>query len=213
MLPPKVARMMVNIGLCSYLDSNNATPTVFDPFCGSGTVLTEALQLGCNVKGSDSSDKAITDTRANIEWLIQSNLAKLDHTVYTFPKAAAEPELFVSESVHVTKVVGQSTIDVIVTEPYMGPTFLEDPTPGKRERIMKGLEKLYIGTLKELYRALKPGGVLVFAEPEYFMEGKSFKIGIIDKYADFGYTKSCNFVSYKRDRSFVGRRIAILKKV
>jgi len=37
MLPPKVARMMVNLAQVNY---------ILDPFCGTGTILMEALTLG-----------------------------------------------------------------------------------------------------------------------------------------------------------------------
>jgi len=113
MVPPKLARMMVNIALGSskiqdtrdkqITNSNTQTPndviaskakqsnnlisskvtlgaiqqfsndgqkpTVFDPFCGSGNILMEAMMLGCNVIGSDISEKAVNDTKINLAWL------------------------------------------------------------------------------------------------------------------------------------------------
>jgi len=215
MLPPKVARMMVNIGLCEYLRSidSASTPIVYDPFCGSGTVLTEAMQLGCAIVGSDNSLKAVEDTKRNIEWVKSGSRTIVEPRYYQFPLyESVEPKVFLSESVHVFKELGEESVDVIVSEPYMGPTFTEDPTPGKQERIMKGLEKLYIGSFKEFARVLKKGGILVFAEPEYHMRGKVSKIGIIDKATQFGYTPTNVFVSYRREQAFVGRRIAVLKK-
>jgi len=41
-----------------------------DPFCGSGTFLMEAALLGFSkICGSDASDKAVADTKENMEWL------------------------------------------------------------------------------------------------------------------------------------------------
>ncbi|MBU0579339.1 hypothetical protein KJ628_05240, partial [Patescibacteria group bacterium] len=67
MLPPKVARIMVNIaqGL------NNASITnqvLYDPFCGSGTILMEALLKGLTVEGADLDQKSVKGTLDNINW-------------------------------------------------------------------------------------------------------------------------------------------------
>src|SRR3989344_4330246 len=66
MLPPKLARMMINLSDAPF------GATILDAFCGSGTVLTEALAIGYhNIYGSDISKKAIEDSEANIEWYIK----------------------------------------------------------------------------------------------------------------------------------------------
>ena len=67
MLPPKLARMMINL---SGVDPKKST--ILDPFCGSGTVLMEAILMGFKeIVGSDIWQKAMDDTRMNMEWLIQ----------------------------------------------------------------------------------------------------------------------------------------------
>lgn len=60
MLPPKVARMMVNIA---------SAKTILDPFCGVGTILAEALTIGKQVFGSDINPVQIAKTKKNLEWL------------------------------------------------------------------------------------------------------------------------------------------------
>ena len=48
----------------------NEKGLILDPFCGSGTVLQEALLMGfTQVAGTDLSPKAITDTKENIAWI------------------------------------------------------------------------------------------------------------------------------------------------
>lgn len=219
MLPPKVARMMLTLGIGA-LERNaqlsrEAAPFVFDPFCGSGTVLTEAMRLGMRVGGSDISPKAIEDTQHNVEWLLSRKNGFLLETILPFSAASSEEvkaEIFVSEVAHIERILGKNTVDLIVTETYLGPAFEQEPTPGKFERIVKGLEKLYIGAFKSMAQVLKPGGVLVFAEPEYYIYGKSFSVGIIDKAARFGYTLSSKPIVYKREKAFVGRKIGVLVK-
>lgn len=60
MLPPKVARMMINIAKAQ---------SILDPFCGVGTILAEALTIGISAIGSDIDPRQIEKTRKNLEWL------------------------------------------------------------------------------------------------------------------------------------------------
>jgi len=58
MLPPKLALIVLNLAKV------NKDAIVLDPFCGSGTILTEALVNGYkNIIGSDISEKAVADTK------------------------------------------------------------------------------------------------------------------------------------------------------
>ena len=43
--------------------------TVLDPFCGSGTILSEALLVGANCIGVDRNPGRIENARKNLEWL------------------------------------------------------------------------------------------------------------------------------------------------
>ena len=68
MLPPKLAMMVINIAGAKPSD------TILDPFCGSGTIITEAMLMGYqNIIGSDVSEKAIEDSKKNIEWTKSKN--------------------------------------------------------------------------------------------------------------------------------------------
>ena len=96
MVPPKLARAMVNLALGKIQVASSKGPhfaeatrgkqvareienpcdsllatrsLVVDPFCGSGNILMEAMMLGCDVFGSDNSAKAVEDTEANLRWL------------------------------------------------------------------------------------------------------------------------------------------------
>jgi len=99
MLPPKLARAMINIALGAITNNQETNikknqnfntqnskkleirnldleipqaVLVADPFCGSGNILLEALMLGLDVIGSDISKKAVADSRENIKWLLRS---------------------------------------------------------------------------------------------------------------------------------------------
>ncbi|MFB6182006.1 MAG: RsmD family RNA methyltransferase, partial [Candidatus Magasanikbacteria bacterium] len=64
MLPPKLARIMLN--LAKVQPGEN----LLDPFCGSGTILMEAVSIGLDeVTGNDKEQKAVNSSRENLEWL------------------------------------------------------------------------------------------------------------------------------------------------
>lgn len=63
MLPPKLAQMMINLGRDEGIIPNK----IYDPFCGLGTVLIEALNMGnTQVYGSDMSAKMCSCSEENI---------------------------------------------------------------------------------------------------------------------------------------------------
>ena len=134
MLPPKVARMMVNIGTSGQVLGSS----LLDPFCGVGTILSEALILGNKVIGADINQKQIEKTQKNLDWISRTyNL---------------EPNHFSLQIADARKVV-IPPVDAIVTETYLGPDNKQF------------LENLYYDSLKHWKTILKPEGKVVIATP------------------------------------------------
>ncbi|MBI2459693.1 MAG: methyltransferase domain-containing protein [Parcubacteria group bacterium] len=128
---------------------------ILDPFCGSGTILTEAALMGYkNLIGSDISDKALQATKTNIAWL-QSN----------FQLSTFNFQLFHSDATQISKQIAPNSIDAIITEPYLG------PQRGRIEinKIKLELEKLYSESLREFSKILKPSGRIVMIWPVFQM--------------------------------------------
>ena len=199
MLPPKVSRMIVNIA-DRKRDSGIllAQKTLLDPFCGMGTILGEGLVMGWNVVGSDIDDAVIAKARANIRWLTENKIAAEGVTC----------RLNVADAVHVSDSVDQGTIDAIVTEPFMGPTKVKDV-----KNTIKGLEKLYIGCLRDWSVVLKPHGVVMMALPHYEIEGKIFFVKkVIDKCEMLGYTIVTEPIEYGRPGAIVKRVFYLFEK-
>mgnify|MGYP001587760288 CR=1 FL=1 len=161
MLPPKLAQIMINLAITPplikgaggiLLSKNNII--LLDPFCGSGTVLTEATLMGYkNLIGSDISDKALKATKTNIDW-VQSNFQFL-----TFPAL----KLFNFNATQISKHIAPHSIDTIITEPYLGP----QQGLFAVNKIIKELENLYTNSLKEFYKILKPSGRIVMIWPVF----------------------------------------------
>lgn len=57
MMPPKLVQMMLNLAL----DSEMKNPGIYDPFCGLGTTLIEAANMGMTrIYGSDLSKEMVS---------------------------------------------------------------------------------------------------------------------------------------------------------
>ena len=190
MLPPKLARMMINAAFPGVL---NQEMVVYDPFCGSGTVLTEALELGIKGVGSDLLAKAVEDTNQNI---MVSGVAPDRWRV------------FVSDAAKVDKS-RLDKVDAIVTEPYLGPVDIR----GKNIRnIIKGLSKMYFGAFKNLAKVLEVGRRVVVVTPVYPYKGVKREIDFVDRCEKFGYTRVAGPFDYHRLQALVQRQIFVLER-
>lgn len=163
MLPPKLARMMVNIGrvpLTVLGDAAGAEEILYDPFCGSGTVLQEAIRVGVGrVVGSDISEKAVADTTQNLAWL------RVQAVVGNWP----DVEIFQADALQRNTVrVPDAFVDSIVAETYLGPSRFREADIAN---ILRDLEATYNKALPILARLLKKGGRMVLVLPIY-VEGK-----------------------------------------
>ncbi len=195
MLPPKVARVMVNLATCG-----KTGLTLADPFCGTGTVLTEAVLVGQNVVGSDTNPEAITGSRSNLEWVLST--PNLRPTTYA---------LHIADATHFSDKVAR--VDCIATEPYMGP-LLDERNPSSLDRIKniaRGLDKLYRGAFKSFHPSLPKGGRVVMSIPSFHVYGRVIETISIDTQASLGYNY-IDSVAYGKPGATVVRNITILEK-
>ncbi len=156
MLPPKLAMMMINL---SEPDKND---TILDPFCGSGTIITEAIIMGYqNIIGSDISKKAITDTKTNIEW-IKNNLNI----------SCPEIPLYDLDVKNLEENISPNSINKIIAEPFLGKPLNGQESYDEIFDQSKELKQLYIDAFKIFKKILKPNGVVVFIFPHY-QKGKN----------------------------------------
>jgi hypothetical protein len=127
---------------------------IVDAFCGSGSVLLEGLQLGLPVVGSDISEKAVRDSKINVEWLInqyptlsnQHSVFQADATKFNFSKVqiADNCELITYKSL------------VFVSEPYLGKPKKFKSTLNSTIEEYKPIQKLYIDFLKNITSLCHP---------------------------------------------------------
>jgi tRNA G10 N-methylase Trm11 len=193
MLPPKIARIMINIAT-----SGKVGLTIYDPMCGSGTILAEALDMGLQALGSDINQNAVQSTQENLQAITK----KLGITI---PFRVWQQDISQGLTADIVKHV-----DAVVFEGYLGPPDLPDE---KITDMTKGLVKLYTGVFKQLSYIIPTGGVVVAALPAF---ASSWSVKMFDKLVDscekYGYTQEHQPVEYGRPQAKVKRRIYKLKK-
>jgi len=190
MLPPKVARMMVNMAVGPIAD----TSLVYDPFCGTGTILMEALMRGCSVAASDIDPDAVTGTERNLAWLAEDLHEK-----------PAVPVVFESDAARAKRPELMHSVTQIVTEPFLG-----KPTPQASQlpNIFKGLSKMYLGAFKNWTTLLADNAKVVIVFPYVQTEKGDYSLSdLIDKLSGLGYTMESEPVMYHRPQAVVQRQI------
>ncbi len=226
MLPPKIARMMVNLAGIS------PDGTLLDPFCGSGTVLQEAALLGVShLMGSDRDKKAIERTRINLEWL--GNFTSQMKT------ASFSLHLIACSIEELPAHMPQGGIHAIVTEPYLGPPRIKPLSPEEVPQMRMELSSLYRRAFASFARVLVSGGRVVMVWPVWRVAGRSVAktavafldleraaheagLTVIDPFleglrpipgAEHGYLKERHSLLYQREDQVVFREVRLFKKI
>ncbi len=211
MLPPKLARMMIN------LSGALLEEKLLDPFCGSGTVLQEATVLGYkNLTGSDITEQAIKDSEENFQWLKKNN-----------PLLNPVIKILQADVFDLPNKFGIGSFDVIVTEPYLGPALSGRETKSDIIKIQKELTEFYIRVLKVFSDLLVLNGRVVMVWPSFRIGNEvirlnleseltkySFKLkNILPETAPASWLMSNNILTYSRPNQHVVREIVVLEKI
>lgn len=158
MFPPKLAQILINL-----VQAEKGT-TIFDPFCGSGTVLQEAWLLGHPSLGSDFSPQMVADTKVNLEWLAKTAMAWHKATNLPIPTA------FEKDATVLTAKDLPKGPFAIVTETTLGPILLAPLPPDKLAAVHRELEALYEAFFKNLKAILPAPITMIFTAP-YHRQG------------------------------------------
>lgn len=211
MLPPKISQIMINLaGLRKFSEEsvapNTIAKTIYDPFCGSGTILTEALLMGHNAIGSDVSQKSISDSEKNIKWLMEK-----------YHLTGAHSTVFQKDIDYLTKKDLQEKIDAIVCESYLGPRITRSLSPNDIQRTGTKLENLYTITLRK-FKELQFTCPIVIAIAAFKKQGGYNFIENFPQIAqNFGFTiapisnSPRKSLIYDRPEQFVAREIFCLR--
>jgi len=172
MLPPKLAQIMLNLACGS------EKAKVYDPFCGSGTVLMEGMLMGHQMTGSDISEKAISDSKKNTEWL-PKRFENVDGVV---------TQIFLKDAMKVESHDLKERPDHVVFEPYLGPPVSQCPLPKTMDINFHEIKVIIVGVLRALKPILKEKSNIVMIVPFYRDRGKRFFLeNLVEKVKELGY--------------------------
>lgn len=202
-LPPKLARMMVN-----FTAQNSGT--LWDPFCGSGTIPMEAAMLGFNFLASDINPQAVNDTDANVRWL--SSEGYISDTLYeTFRFDITKPDM------EIVKKLKHTDITTIVCEPYMGPPLTRIISEQKANELLEGVKKLYFKLFDLIDNKMEKRGIkVVIIIPSYKTDRGWKTFGIRELIGKRWIVKNSEYskedLKWSRKNSIITRNIYILER-
>lgn len=179
MLPPKLCKMMINFS--DFI--NNKNINILDPFCGSGTIISELLLLGYNnIFASDISKFAVENSKKNINWIINKyNLSNKNINI------------FIEDVKNIDGEINKNYIDLIITEPYLGPANLKISDIFSIQKNVRYLEELYLNSFKKFYEILNTNGEVIIIFPVFkILENKKInflRLNIIDKIKNIGFVE------------------------
>lgn len=220
MLPPKLAQIMINLATgenavkSTSIDSpENPSESarnyrILDPFCGTGTVLQEALLKNYSVYGTDLSQKMVDYTKQNLAWLLE--------------KFHSSGEIF---DVHQADAMDfhwdeSQKINAVVCEAYLGQPFSAPPKAETLRKVTRNCNHIISEFLKNLHPQLQSDTSLCIAVPAWRdKNGKFTHLPLLEHLEDLGYCRvklqhtDHSRLIYFRENQVVAREILILSPV
>jgi len=207
-MPPKLAKIMINLAQLP------AGETILDPFCGSGTVLQEGLLLGYKVAGSDISEKAIRDTKENLEWLaknLELRTGNSQPSISSSKFKVQSSQLFKCDVRQLSKLIKQA--DAIVTEPYLGPPLRGSENGKQILEIIKELSDLYDEAFSEFRKILNPGAKIVIVFPAFRVGKEILELPVLPQIKKLGFTQvNKDKLVYSREGQKVWRQVFVFQR-
>ena len=208
MLPPKLARMMINFSGAAQFDG-----LLWDPFCGTGVVLQEARLLNIDVYGSDLSQKMVDYTTENMRWLDDK------HSIASGGNMDSWYKIFQADATAVT--VPHDTpgkISAIVCETYLGQPFSAPPAPAKLVEVRDNCNHIISEFLRNIRPQIDPKTTLVLAVPAWRdTDGDFTHLPLISDLKKIGYQRAKlrhvrdEQLIYYREAQVVAREILIVE--
>ena len=178
-------------------------PLILDPFCGTGTVLQEALLAGYDVVGTDLSQKMVDYTTENLSWL-QSTFTAPGNVIDIHQANATTHHWPNSEN-----------LTAVVCETYLGQPFSAPPAPQKLAEVVGNCNHIITGFLTNIRPQLAPNTPLCIAVPAWYdASGRATHLPLIKNLQQLGYRQlNRTPLIYRRPDQIVARELLILKPI
>ena len=183
-ISPRLAKILIN------LSQVKKSETLLDPFCGIGTVLTEALLQGIKVVGIDKDKNAVLGARQNLEW---SGFSEDNYKLFNADSTNKKIDF----------------VNGVATEPDLGEILRKTPTEKEAKKQLKDFENLIIKFLKNLKTQVS--GRVAFTTPYIRVFKKRHKCNISRILEETGYKMIYEIPEYRKNQ-IVGRMIYVLDR-
>lgn len=188
-LPVKLAAHMINIA------GIKKTETIWDPFCGSGTIIMLAGLLGYeHVVGTDISEKAIADAKTAAAWVSRY--------------ADFKPDISVADATNANKQAR-----AIVTEPYLGPALHARANRKQASEYANKLETMYARAISNFASCMNTGGILVMAIPQWILPNGVVNIDQSNIFPNAVWRKTTDDLPHTAPKQYVRRLIVRYEKI
>ncbi len=190
----RLAKILVNL-------SQIKSGSLLDPFCGIGSILQEALLMGFDCIGVDSSEEKIKAAKANMQWLKD-----------TYPVISAA-HIFLGDARELSSIIRQK-VQVIVTEPYLGELVKSKVSEREAEERMFQLLEIYKKFFEEAYKVLDDGGKMVIILPYFEVKGRKIGIPLEKVQEKFKISREEGLIplQYGKPTNRISREIYIFQK-
>lgn len=209
MLPPKLARMMVNLAQVPH------GGTLIDPFCGGGTISMEAALItdAAHIINSDIESRQVADTILNQSWLIAQSILR--------PTDADRLRTFQSDVRRIEGHITAESVDRVVTEGYLGPPLHGYENQEDLEKNAAVIKQLWVEALRALHPLLKKNGRIIGVWPGFRTAKGKTHVDVEQELTQLGYVLESPLgdwevsggpLVYGRPNQYVTRRIVLLRK-
>ncbi len=204
MLPPKLARIMVNLSGTPF----NAEKIIWDPFCGSGGILMQALLTSRSAIGSDIDKWAVRNSEQNIDWMISTHpdfadFSNVRYKLFDLDITDIPKPLF--------KAMKNTPLDAVICEPFMGPPQRRVMSRRKAFSLIKDVQKQYRALFDFLTIVGQDGLTAVIVVPAYKTEygWQSFYVNELIRKKNWKIIKKG--LHWERKTSIIRRDIIVLR--
>src|SRR5579875_889057 len=163
-ISPSLARLLIN------LTGLREKGKILDPFCGTGTILLEALKMGIDCIGVDKNPKHVFITLKNLRQLQkESALAR-----------KAQFSVKLGNAMNLEKYFMKGSINAVVTEPILLPTLKSRPNITEAEKMIEKARLIYLNSIKSMSKILSYNGRIVIVTPSIITkEGKAVHMDLL----------------------------------
>lgn len=203
MLPPKLAQIMINLSEAKSQDC------LWDPFCGTGTVLQEAYLMNINTYGSDLNPKMVDYTTKNVQWLAQKYSSTMNNQAPDWQTFQADATTIKLDD---TK---RSSITHIVCETYLGQPFSAAPAPEKLKEVVGNCNHIISSFLENILPQINDKVRLCIAVPAWQDTSGNFThLPLLKRLEKLGYKQlNRQQLLYHRPDQVVAREILVLTPI